>query len=65
MFLGSFNWDPRSACINTELGVIIESPVIDSTIADRIDEKLTATTYQVIVKDVIRKNEIVPSFNSG
>ncbi len=51
MFLGSFNWDPRSVYINTELGVIIESPVIAGTAANRIDEKLPTATYQVIVNE--------------
>ncbi len=45
MFLGSFNWDPRSAYINMELGVIIESPVITATIAARIDEKLSLQNH--------------------
>nr|WP_305815265.1 phospholipase D-like domain-containing protein [Photobacterium leiognathi] len=26
MFVGSFNFDPRSAYLNTELGVIVDSP---------------------------------------
>lgn len=34
-FMGSFNWDPRSADINTELGIIIESPEIATRLADR------------------------------
>ena len=28
-FIGSFNLDPRSARLNTEMGVVIESPEID------------------------------------
>ena len=34
VFIGSFNFDPRSVNINTELGVIIRSPEIASEVAD-------------------------------
>ena len=51
MFLGSFNWDPRSAYINTELGVIVESPVMAGTVAAWVDKKLLTATYQVIVNE--------------
>ena len=34
-FMGSFNWDPRSADINTELGIIIKSPEIATWISNR------------------------------
>lgn len=34
VFVGSFNFDPRSAQINTEAGLVIQSP----TLADRINE---------------------------
>jgi putative cardiolipin synthase len=51
LFLGSFNWDPRSAYINTELGVIIESPELAGAIADIIDRNLKTDTYQVILND--------------
>src|SRR5690606_21401377 len=33
IFIGSFNFDPRSAALNTEMGFVIESPVL----ARRID----------------------------
>ena len=35
-FMGSFNWDPRSADINTELGIIIDSPEIASQLQKRM-----------------------------
>jgi len=49
MFLGSFNWDPRSAYINTEMGVIIHSPEIAGSAADQVDRNLRSKTYEVIL----------------
>jgi len=51
VFLGSFNWDPRSAYINTELGVIMESPEIAGAIAGRIDQKMPSVAYEVSVDE--------------
>jgi putative cardiolipin synthase len=49
LFLGSFNWDPRSVAINTELGVIIDSPVLAGLIAKRVDERLDAATWEAVL----------------
>lgn len=38
LFVGSFNWNPRSRNINTEMGILIESPEL----AERVSETLTA-----------------------
>ncbi len=32
-FIGSFNFDPRSALLNTELGLVIDSPIIAQIVA--------------------------------
>jgi len=50
-FLGSFNWDPRSAYINTELGVIMKSPELTGTLVDQIDAKRDSQAYEVILND--------------
>lgn len=44
MFLGSMNLDPRSATLNTELGLIIESPELVAQIMPRMDR---ASGYHV------------------
>ncbi len=49
VFIGSFNWDPRSAYINTELGVIIESPEIAGDFADKLHQALPVQTYEVFL----------------
>ena len=51
LFLGSFNLDPRSANLNTELGVIIDSPELASGAVDSVDEVLPRATYMVRLDD--------------
>jgi len=55
LFFGSFNWDPRSVDINTELGVIIHSPELAGFVAQKVDQYLNANTYAVILND---KNQL-------
>jgi putative cardiolipin synthase len=38
VFIGSFNFDPRSSNINTEAGLFIESPVLAAQLADHMME---------------------------
>ncbi|MEO6896489.1 MAG: phospholipase D family protein [Caldimonas sp.] len=47
VFVGSFNFDPRSAYLNTELGFVIESPEIGSQVADAFDQQVPARSYEV------------------
>lgn len=47
LFLGSFNFDPRSIRLNTELGVIVHSPVIAGMIADRLDALIPERCWHV------------------
>jgi putative cardiolipin synthase len=51
VFIGSLNWDPRSAYINTELGIIIESPEIGGDFAEQIDLALSKQTYEVFLNE--------------
>lgn len=37
IFIGSFNLDPRSARLNTEMGMLIESPTITVTLAEQLN----------------------------
>jgi len=48
-FIGSFNWDPRSININTELGIIIQSRILAGTIMDRLEQGEVANAYQVVL----------------
>ncbi|AUX93042.1 phospholipase D family protein [Mixta gaviniae] len=40
VFIGSFNFDPRSAVLNTEMGLLIESDVLASNIHQRFVEEM-------------------------
>jgi putative cardiolipin synthase len=51
LFVGSFNWDPRSVDINTELGVIINSPEMAGSATDSIWQILHRRAYQVVLND--------------
>ncbi len=47
LFVGSFNWDPRSVHINTEMGILIDSPELAEQTMGALDEVLPAYTYQI------------------
>ena len=51
LFIGSFNWDPRSIDINTELGVIIDSPPLAGAAVERLRQQLNRMTYEVVLND--------------
>ena len=51
IFIGSFNFDPRSANINTELGVIIKSPKIASHLAQGLERALPTKTFEVFLNE--------------
>jgi len=47
VFIGSFNFDPRSAHLNTELGFVIDSPVLAAAVEDAFTRQIPAQSYQV------------------
>jgi len=51
VFIGSFNFDPRSANINTELGVIIRDPEMALVYATLIEDALQTQTYEVFLNE--------------
>ncbi|QOY64034.1 phospholipase D family protein [Lysobacter sp. H21R4] len=46
-FIGSFNFDPRSANLNTEMGLVVESTAIASGIANRFEELVPESAWLV------------------
>lgn len=50
-FIGSFNFDPRSALLNTELGVIIDSPLLARRIEQAFDVQIPGESYRVLLSD--------------
>ena len=53
VFVGSFNFDPRSADINTELGFVIESPSMAAAIEQAFDTSIPANAYEVVLTESV------------
>lgn len=51
IFVGSFNLDPRSVALNTELGVYFAGPEFAEPFARQFDERVRETTYRVELID--------------
>ena len=51
VFIGSFNFDPRSTHLNTELGFVIESPTLAQQIHTTFDEEIPLNAYQVVLDE--------------
>ena len=47
LFIGSFNWDPRSVFINTEMGIVLDSPERAQRAVDNFNSKLTDLAYRL------------------
>ena len=52
VFVGSFNLDPRSVDLNTEMGLLVESEALGRAVAESIENDIAAgNSWQVILKD--------------
>lgn len=47
MFVGSFNLDPRSQRLNTEVGVVFDSADMAADLSDRFESRLLTTAWHV------------------
>ena len=47
IFVGSFNFDPRSARLNTEMGLVIDSPAFAGRLASTFDTVVPQLAYEV------------------
>jgi putative cardiolipin synthase len=47
LFVGSFNWDPRSVAINTEMGILVDSPVLARRVAELVMALLPSEAWRV------------------
>jgi len=47
IFIGSFNLDPRSARLNTEVGVVLDSPTLASQLSGAFDRSIPLRAYEV------------------
>ncbi|WP_222939532.1 phospholipase D family protein [Photobacterium sp. BZF1] len=51
LFVGSFNFDPRSAYLNTEMGVLIESSEFGELLYRQVDRNLKKNTYRLALDE--------------
>lgn len=51
VFIGSFNFDPRSARLNTEMGFVIDSPSLAQKIEARFNNRVPVEAYEVRLSD--------------
>lgn len=47
IFIGSFNFDPRSTMLNTEMGLLIDSPRLAQGVHDAFDQGLSGQAWRV------------------
>jgi putative cardiolipin synthase len=47
VFIGSFNFDPRSAHLNTEMGLVIDSPSLAQRIGGLFERGIPERSYEV------------------
>ncbi|AMO25551.1 phospholipase D family protein [Ramlibacter tataouinensis] len=65
IFVGSFNLDPRSARLNTELGLVLESPALATQLARAFDEAVPREAYEVRLAGDGRSLEWIERTASG
>jgi putative cardiolipin synthase len=51
VFVGSFNFDPRSAFINTEMGVLIDDPKLGADFIQGLEAELPNAVWEVSLTD--------------
>jgi putative cardiolipin synthase len=49
IFVGSFNFDQRSAHLNTEMGLVIDSPALAERLATEFETKIPNLAYEAVV----------------
>ena len=47
LFVGSFNFDPRSALLNTEMGLVVDHPLLAGQLVDALNADLPLIAYEV------------------
>jgi cardiolipin synthase C len=51
VFIGSFNFDPRSSTLNTEMGFVIDSPALAHRMEVALSNRFLASAYEVRLSD--------------
>jgi len=59
LFIGSFNFDPRSYDQNTEIGIVFHSPELGAMIGSSFDENILSNTYKLELVTTEDGDEII------
>ncbi len=51
LFIGTFNWDPRSKNLNTEMGIILYAPALASANAEMVMRRIPTHAYTLRLDD--------------
>jgi putative cardiolipin synthase len=65
IYVGSFNLDPRSARLNTEMGVVLDSANLATSLSQEIDEAIPDDTYAVQLQSDGQGVEWIERTNGG
>ncbi len=65
IFVGSFNFDQRSALLNTEMGLVIDSPALAQRLATLFDAEVPMAAYEVRLTADGRDLEWIEQTSSG
>jgi putative cardiolipin synthase len=65
IFVGSFNFDPRSALVNTEMGIVMQSPALAERLASFFDAEVRTAAYEVRLSADERSFEWIEHTPSG
>ena len=65
IFVGSFNFDPRSALLNTEMGLVIDSSTLAQRLTDFFDTDVPMLAYEVRLASDGRNLEWIERTASG
>jgi len=63
VFIGSFNFDPRSSYLNTEIGVLLDSPELAAGVHETMDNHLAKYAYKLVLDANHHINWQVPKPN--
>ena len=50
VFIGSMNLDPRSVHINTEIGLLVDSPELAKQLQSHLEANLSRTCFKVVLE---------------
>ncbi|MEF1291109.1 phospholipase D-like domain-containing protein, partial [Vibrio sp. M260118] len=51
LFVGSMNWDPRSAHLNTEMAYVVEQPEFVLLSLNKLPDTLSQNAYQIVIHE--------------